>query len=188
MPLESHLHSLITKALQGDKRAYAKFLKDICPLLRKIIAPRVNIATDIEDIVQEILLSIHKALPTYDPKRAVIPWLTAIVKFRLTDYLRKLYRRSEHQADISYEEIEQTYSNKEDKPVTASDKRSEYIEEGLKALPEKQQEIMKLIHIEGYTSKEVAATLNMTTSAVKVTAHRIYKRLRTEIEQKEQYD
>jgi RNA polymerase sigma-70 factor (ECF subfamily) len=49
-------------------------------------------------------------------------------------------------------------------------------------LPEKQATIIRLMHQEGYTAKEVAAKMGMNESAVKVAAHRVYKMLRKRLE------
>jgi hypothetical protein len=35
---------------------------------------------DIEDIVQNILLSVHGVRATYDPQRPIMPWLLAIAR------------------------------------------------------------------------------------------------------------
>ena len=42
--------------------------------------------------------------------------------------------------------------------------------------------ILRLMHQEGYTAKEVAEKIGMNESAVKVAAHRAYKVLRQKLE------
>ena len=48
----------------------------------------------------------------------------------------------------------------------------------LKDVPEHQKRILMLMHIEGYTAKEVGAQMDMNESAVKVAAHRAIKKIR----------
>jgi RNA polymerase sigma-70 factor (ECF subfamily) len=66
--------------------------------------------------------------------------------------------------------------------VTETDISYEYISREVEKLPEKQAMILRLMHQEGYTAKEVAEKIGMNESAVKVAAHRAYKVLRQKLE------
>ncbi len=126
--------------------------------------------------MQEILISIHKARHTYDAKRNYLPWLFAIANFRLKDYLRSHYADKLHfAAELS--EAENIFSQ----DVTESSLSYESIKEEIDQLPEKQATILKMMHGEGYTAKEVAEKIGMNESAVKVAAHRAYKILRKKL-------
>ena len=66
--------------------------------------------------------------------------------------------------------------------VTESAISYESISAEVQKLPEKQAAILRLMHQEGYTAKEVAEKIGMKESAVKVAAHRAYKILRQKLE------
>lgn len=51
----------------------------------------------------------------------------------------------------------------------------------LKDVPEREQKILTMMHVEGYTAKETGVRLGMKESAVKVAAHRAIKKLREKI-------
>lgn len=162
-------------ALAGDKRAYAAALEHCVRLLRPYLSRRVADRAAVEDLVQEILISVHKARHTYDANRPFAPWLFAIAQYRLKDFLRARYKdRLHYAADISEMEIGED--------VTESAFSYESIKEEISQLPEKQATILELMHHEGCTAKEVAARMGMTESAVKVSAHRAYKILKTRLE------
>jgi RNA polymerase sigma-70 factor (ECF subfamily) len=128
-------------------------------------------------VLQEVLISIHKARHTYDGNRSYKPWIYAIAKYRLQDYLRMHYADQLHQAvDIS------DLENNLHEDVTESVLNYESISGEIHQLPEKQATILQLMHQEGYTAKEVAEKLGMNESAVKVAAHRAYKLLRQRVE------
>ena len=61
---------LMQDAQDGDRAAYASLLKEILPILKRLVQRRLGFLPimDREDIVQEILLSLHAARATYDPK------------------------------------------------------------------------------------------------------------------------
>jgi RNA polymerase sigma-70 factor (ECF subfamily) len=168
---------LMRQSLAGDKRAYAELLRETARLLRPFLSRRLSFESEVDDLLQEILISVHKARHTYDGRRPYRPWVYAIARFRLQDYLRMHYAdRLRHAVDIS--ELE----NQLHEDVTEPAISFESISGELRHLPEKQAAILRLLHQEGYTSREVAEKLGMTESAVKVAAHRAYKTLRKKLE------
>ena len=168
---------LMVLSLQGNQQAYTSLLKETTRFLRPFIAKRLNLASEVDDLVQEILISIHKARHTYDGNRPYKPWVYAIARFRLQDYLRAHYSDQLRSA-IDLSEVEEILPEY----VTETGFSYESIKEEVRKLPEKQATILQLMHQEGYTAREVAEKLGMSESAVKVAAHRAYKVLRNRLE------
>jgi RNA polymerase sigma-70 factor (ECF subfamily) len=172
-----NFEGLMKQANNGDKRAYAVLLRETSRFLRPFLTKRLSFATEVDDLMQEILISIHKARHTYDGHRPYKPWAYAIARFRLQDYLRAHYSdRLRHAVELSGVE------NSLHEPVTKSAITYESISGEIRKLPPKQATILKMMHQEGYTAKEVAKKIGMKESAVKVTAHRAYKILRNKLE------
>lgn len=165
------------QALLGDQRAYANLLQATSQLLRPFLAKRLSFTNEVDDLLQEILISIHKARHTYDGNRPYKPWVYAIARFRLQDHLRAHYADHLHHADDLSDREEYLQED-----VTISAISYESISGEVAKLPEKQAIILQLMHQEGYTAKEVAAKIGMNESAVKVAAHRAYKILRRKLE------
>ncbi|MFI4939645.1 MAG: sigma-70 family RNA polymerase sigma factor [Burkholderiales bacterium] len=168
---------LMKRSLQGDQRAYADLLRETSRFLRPFLAKRLNFTNEVDDLLQEILISIHKARHTYDGNRPYKPWVYAIATFRLQDYLRAHYSDLLHHA-VDFDELEESLPEH----VTKTAISYESISAEVHKLPEKQATILQLLHQEGYTAKEVAKKLGMNESAVKVAAHRAYKVLRSKLE------
>ncbi len=172
-----NLEALMKLSLDGDQRAYARLLQETARFLRPFLARRVNVGSEVDDLLQEILISIHKARHTYDGERPYQPWAYAIAKFRLQDHLRAHYAdHLRHAVELS--EVE----NNLQAPVTKSDISYESISGEIEKLPSRQAAILQMMHQEGYTAKEVAEKIGMKESAVKVAAHRAYKILRKILE------
>lgn len=171
------LEGLMRRSRDGDKASYARLLRETARLLRPFLARRLSFESEVDDVLQEILISIHKARHTYDGKRPYKPWMYAIAKFRLQDYLRAHYADRLRQAE-DFSDLENILSE----DVTEAAISYESISGEILKLPAKQAQILQLMHQEGYTSKEVATKLGMTESAVKVAAHRAYKVLRQKLE------
>lgn len=174
---EDELQALMRKALSGDQQAYKALLQETSRLLRPYLTKHLSGSNEVDDLLQEILLSIHKARHTYDGSRPYKPWAYAIAKFRLQDHLRAHYSdQLRHAVDIA--EIEENLHE----DVTESTIDYESIRGEVEKLPEKQAAILHMLHHEGFTAKEVAERMGMKESAVKVAAHRAYKLLRERIE------
>jgi len=170
------LEALMRKSLIGDKRAYSDLLQAVSRLLRPYLSRSINNTSEVEDVLQEILLSIHKAKHTYDGNRPLKPWIYAIAKFRLQDYLRKIYHDHLRYAE-AIDEVETIFETN----VTENGMSYESIRKEVAQLSPKQAQILELLHEQGHTSKEVAKKLQMTESAVKVSAHRAYKILKEKL-------
>jgi RNA polymerase sigma-70 factor (ECF subfamily) len=171
------LGELMRQSQAGDQRAYADLLQEISRMLRPYLSKRLSFTSEADDLMQEILISIHKARHTYDGNRPCKPWIYAIAKFRLQDHLRAHY--SDQLRDVvDLSEMEEFLHE----DVTESAISYESISGEVEKLPEKQATILRLMHQEGYTAKEVAEKIGMNESAVKVAAHRAYKVLKEKLE------
>ena len=172
------LAALMKQSLAGNQRCYAELLQETSRLLHPYLSKRLNSASEVDDVLQEILISVHKARHTYDGKRPYKPWVFAIAKFRLHDHLRAHYADHLHHAD-DLSEIEEILPE----DVTESVLSYESISAEVEKLPEKQATILRLMHQDGYTAREIAEKIGMKESAVKVAAHRAYKVLRKKLEE-----
>lgn len=167
----AEIAALLCAGLKGDQAAYGKFLSTITPMIRRMVGRKLA-QSEVEDVVQEILISIHKARHTYDGERPIMPWLASIVSFRITDHLRKHYAQMRHQS-VDIADYENVLSD-----VTEETNDNESIDELLEGVPQKQREMLTMMYVEGYTAKEVGKHMGMKESAVKVAAHRTIKKIR----------
>ena len=165
---------LAAQSQNGDKRAYNQLLSELVPYIRMQISGSLANPDWVDDIIQEILISVHKSLGSYSADRPFKPWVNAIIQFRKTDFLRKHYK-NKNVKEASQQNAD-TFANN----VTQNEYAGELkdIEQAMEKLPEKQQKIFRLMKIEGYSAAEVAKEMDMTVSAVKVSAHRTAGKLK----------
>ncbi len=166
--------ALAVASQKGDKRSYAQLLQEIASYTKNYIYRSLANPEWVEDITQDVLLSVHKSLNTYSGDRPFKPWLCAIINFRRTDYLRKHYSRREHQ-QVSTDNADFLTQH-----VTNPAHMGEYkdIETALDSLSAKQRKVFEMLKIQGYSAKEVANELGMSVSAVKVSVHRSTSKLK----------
>jgi len=105
--------ALMRSAQDGDRAAYAGLLRDIVPLLRGAVRRRRRSLQpqDVEDLVQDILLSLHAVRATYDPERPFLPWLMAIARNRIADGARRYTRQTAN--EVAVEHLPETFSEDE---------------------------------------------------------------------------
>ena len=92
-------------AQAGDRAAYETLLRDCIPSIKRV-ARGQGIRPDlIDDVVQETLLTVHRARQTYDPNRSFTAWLRTIAQRRAIDVLRRVgrTRTREVYAPLGYE-------------------------------------------------------------------------------------
>jgi RNA polymerase sigma-70 factor (ECF subfamily) len=168
----AELTSLFRAGMNGDAASYHRFLQAITPVLRRVTSRKLP-AADAEDTLQEILISIHKARHTYDGCRPIMPWLLAIAQFRINDALRKAYSGFGRDM-INIDELSDVLA---DVTETMADHESVIIDI-LQNIPDREQRILTMMHVEGRTARETGERLGMKESAVKVAAHRAMKKIR----------
>lgn len=172
---EARLKPLFIKALAGDGVAYNAWLHGVTPLLhgyciKKALPPEAR-----DDIVQEILISLHKARHTYEPSRPLMPWLAAIMHYRVMDWLRNHYRKRE---TTPLADVEAFLCSAD---VTDDALLREDMHKAVASLSAGQQAVIGAMYTQGLTVKETGEKLGMGESAVKVAAHRAYAKLRDKL-------
>ena len=84
--------SVRAAAQDGDCAGYNTLLRDILPQIRAVSRAHLRGAADVDDAMQDTLLSLHALRRTYDPARPFKPWLNSIAERRAIERLRKLDR------------------------------------------------------------------------------------------------
>lgn len=84
-------------ANRGDAQAYARLLHLITPVIRGIVRARgVALGRDsCEDVVQEVLLTIHLKRQTWREDAPLRPWLYAVTRHKVVDAFRSRGTRIE---------------------------------------------------------------------------------------------
>ncbi|MCW8914398.1 MAG: sigma-70 family RNA polymerase sigma factor [Magnetovibrio sp.] len=170
------------QAQEGDGAAYQNLLMAVLPLVRAIVSKRIADPDKTEDIVQEVLMSVHKNRHTYDPSLPFRPWLSTITQRRTIDALRKIYRQGERETLVDeYPETflaDETNMSPEDDLVFAL---GDDLNRALDTLPAGQRTAVELLKLREMSLKEASEASGMSVAALKVAMHRALKSLRAEM-------
>lgn len=171
--------ALMRAHVEGDPRAMrALFRRHAAPLIR-VMQTHTGNEADARDIVQAAFLNLHRARRDFRPDAKLRPWLYTIAYNLMRDHHRYRGRRPEQPADPADQDRTAI-----ERGTIAPDARlrGQAVRDALATLPAGQREVIALHWFEGFSFAEIAVIVGARRSAVKVRAHRGYKKLRAELE------
>jgi RNA polymerase sigma-70 factor (ECF subfamily) len=197
LPDGSETQQLIARAAQGDAAAREELLARFRAPLRRMVAIRMDrriaARVDPSDVVQEAMKDAHARLPEYltQPQLAFYPWLRRIAWDRLVDMYRThlgAERRSvlKEEADappLNDESVVQlaqrlvTNSTNPGQRVMLAELQAR-TKLALAELKPHDREILVLRYLEQLSVEEIAAVLNISSTAVTSRHLRAVQRLR----------
>ena len=162
-------------AQNGDREAYERLLREAAPFIRAIVA-RQHHRDRIEDIVQDVLLTVHRVRHTYDPARPFNAWLATIARRRSVDALRRAGRTNAHETkdDAAYETFADPRANRDSEKF----ERTDGLGAAIAGLPESQREAIELLKVKEMSLHEASHVSGKSIAALKVNVHRAIKTLR----------
>ena len=169
--------ALMTAAQTGDRAAYETLLRD-CVSFIVNIARRQGVPPDrTDDVVQEVLLTVHRARATYDRRRSFDAWLRVIVERRAVDVLRQMYRgvREVH-APLAYE----SHADEAVDPLAGIEYKEKVkrIGAALAELPRRQREAVHHLMLDEKSLDDAAVLTGRSKGSIKVNLHRALNALR----------
>jgi RNA polymerase sigma factor (sigma-70 family) len=169
---ETQLKELMTSGLDGDAAAHTALLQALVPILKAFYRRRLGADDDVEDLVQETLISVHTRRATFDRNRPFVPWLYAVAHHRMIDH----FRRRKISVPIEEVELRLVAQDFEEAAIAQLD-----IEALLSGLSSKQAQAIRFTHIEGLSFAEAADRAGISESDVKISVHRGLRRLSARI-------
>ena len=161
--------ALMARTQAGDQEAYRALLADIGPALQSFLRRRVSDQSEVEDVLQDVLMAMHRARHTFDARRPLEPWIFTIARNVAIDHARQ--RISRGNWEVLVDELpERAGSGALPDPVR--------LDQALAKLPPAQREAFEMLKLEGLTVTAAAERVGTTPGALKVRAHRAYKALR----------
>jgi RNA polymerase sigma-70 factor (ECF subfamily) len=173
------LRLLMQQAQAGDSVAYASLLQLVTVRVRQMIgARRRGLSQEhVEDLAQDVLLSLHAARATYDPARPFGPWLSAIVRYRLADAARRYARQAAHEVAVADPAV--TFGERSANSV-ADDAPGDVtlLAEAIQTLSPGQRQAIELLKLQDMSLKEASAATGLSQGALKLATHRAMTALR----------
>lgn len=169
-------------AQAGDRVAYETLLRG-CASFIVSVARRQGVPPDrTDDVVQDVLLTVHRARATYDPRRSFEAWLRVIIERRAIDILRRMRRRDarEVHAPLAY----QSHVDETADPWAGIERNEKLkgIGAAIAQLPQRQREAVHHLMLNDESLGDAAALTGRSKGSLKVNLHRALNALRLKID------
>jgi len=171
---EVELKALMLASLDGDAASHRALLGRLSRRLRAYYKGKLarieRGAAEAEDLVQEAVLAIHLKRHTYDPSEPLTPWVHAIARYKLIDFVR---RTRTSISDVPIDEADTIMAHDD-----SVDAESTYdVRRLLARLPKNMQCAIESVKLDGQSIAEAAEKCGISESGVKVNIHRGLKAL-----------
>jgi len=160
------------RAQEGDAEAFRALVDELTPDLSTFLRRRIPDSGELEDVCQEILLTLYQARHTYQPLRPLEPWFFAIARNVAADHCRQYWTRAQWQ-ELMEALPEEGAENLAPVRVT--------LRQAFTQLPRLQREAFVMFKVEGLSLKEAAQRIGISTGTLKVRAHRAYEALKKSV-------
>ena len=176
MRRDAEWSSLMIAAQAGDRVAYQRLLRGCTPLIRRVARSQGVQNDRVDDVVQDTLLTIHRARQTYDPTRSFSAWLRAIAQRRAIDALRRRGRQDRREvfAPQRYEDHADPSAGQD----TTPELKDQAIRDAVTRLPVGQREAIEALALRQLSLDEASLLTGKTKGALKVNMHRALNTLR----------
>lgn len=153
---------LAVLAHAGNREAFGELVDRYVGQARRVARAVLRDPADADDAVQDAFLSALKNLGRYDPGRPFGPWLLRIVANAATDRLRRRRVRAG-------EPVGPHLATGDAGPDRYAERSAlaEALWAALATLPERQRMAVVLFDVEGYSHREIAATLGVPEGTVR---------------------
>lgn len=162
--------SLMFRVKAGDHAAFAELVERHQNAVVGTVAKMLGRPDDAEDVAQQVFLRLWKSAPRYKPTAKFTTFLFTITRNLVFNETRRKKRRKEHSLDEQEDEWNQSLAAPSSESPDQSAQHEELrraVDKAIADLPEKQRMAVILRRYEHMAYEDIAATLDLSVSAVK---------------------
>lgn len=136
---------------------------------------------DVEDVVQEVFVKLHKKLHQFEAKSEITTWIYKITVNTSVDLIRKSKKHKTNKIRLDINSIEKDTHNYVDNDYQQKE-ISKKMAVALKQIHQRYRVVIVLRDFEEMTYTEMAKILNTNIGTISSRLNRAYKKLRKELE------
>lgn len=168
---------------KGDQHAFRQLVETQGQKVHNTALGLMQDATAAEDITQEVFITVYKSILSFNEKSSLNTWIYRITVNKCLDELRSRKRQKKASSFLSiFTGQDNNETEKIDfvHPGVKAENRemAQALFRAIRSLPESQQAVFVLAHVDGLPQKEIAEILNMTIKGVESLLQRAKVNLR----------
>ena len=164
--------SLIKRFIEGDETTFRTLVYRHKEKVRNIVYLTMNYSDSVDDIAQEVFITVYKNLKYFSFESQFTTWLYRITINKCRDHLRKLKIRNIFTPVKDIEEVHGYNHINENMDIP------DIVRKAISKLPEKLRIPLLLKDIEGFSYQEIADTVHCEIGTVKSRIFRARESLR----------
>jgi len=147
--------------------------------LRRYLERLVGNRATADDLLQDTLLKIARALPGFEGRSSVKTWAFTIATRVATDHLRK----PEHRARMTDVDETALVEDSETDQRLIVDEMNSCVREVIDSIPEDYRTALVLHDLEGHSAAQVAEIVGCSVATAKIRIHRARRRLKQALDE-----
>ncbi len=163
---------LMRKYVGGDSDAFRLLFERYGPILLRLTRRHLRDEELAREIVQQTFFQLHRARHDFRQDSRLRPWVLTIAMNLVREHWRRKKRRKMSELDETRHAAPEPVRS----PMETS-QRAAQLREAMSKLPESQRVVVELHWFQERPFAEVAEIVGSTEGAVRVRAHRAYKKL-----------
>ncbi len=153
--------SLVKRFIDGDESTFRLLVQRHKEKVRNIIYLTLGDSDAVDDIAQEVFITVYKNLKNFRFESLFTTWLYRITVNKCKDYLRK---KNVRKIFVPIKEASRKLSNDS---ITEKNDISKFVMNAISKLPQKLKIPLLLKDIEGFSYQEIAETMECEIGTVK---------------------
>jgi len=163
---------LMREYVDGDAEAFRVLFERYGPILLRLTRRHLRDDELAREIVQQTFFQLHRARNDFRQDSRLRPWVLTIAMNLVREHWRRKKRRKMSELDETRHAAPEPVRS----PMETS-QRAEQLRQAMSQLPESQRIVVELHWFQERPFAEVAEIVGSTEGAVRVRAHRAYKKL-----------
>lgn len=172
---------LVRRAQRGDRAAFEDLVRMYYRQIHRWALGVTGDPDDADDIVQEVLVRLHKRLRSYAEKSKFTTWLYQVTRNTALEQTRKRTRRS--RLLVGFRRTQPVKDTVEEKPLEQMQAAQvvDQIRTSFEALPPRQRQVFDLADLQGISPSEIGKMLDMNPVTVRANLCKARRTIRSTI-------
>ncbi len=174
--------SWLNRVQEGDEDAARALVQRLYPTVLKSVRSHRSQRTSEEDLTQTVFAKIFAKLHQFSGRVPLEHWVSRItVNTCLSQLSREKHRPELRMSDLSEEDqavVHRLMSTADDLPACQSREAHELLGKLLGALKADEQLVIRLLHLEGWSTDQISRLTGWSISRIKVKAFRARRKMR----------
>lgn len=179
-PLEVSDEEIVRRVVAGERELFELLLRRYNQRIYRAVRAVLRNTDDVEDVMQQAYVSAYRHLHQFEGRSAFVTWLTRIALREAAARNKKtvslLHAVPELRGEQTMNDFPEPGPDPEARAVAAD--LMTHVEAEVAALPEAYRSVLLLREVEGLSTEETAACLEISADLVKTRLHRARTMLR----------